>query len=951
MLTLSREDVRLGCRAADWRAALAQAAEALVQAGRVSAEYAEGLLAREAQSSTYLGNGIAIPHGTPESRRHVRSTGVRVLQFPEGVQWHDGARVNLLVTIAAQSDEHLDILRQLTHVLGRDGVAQTLAGATSADEVIATLSRAPVTAKLDAETLCLGLPVRDRLELALAAAARLRHVGCVDASFVASIAGQLPVPLGQGLWLAYGASGVKSPGLALATPQRRFQDDAGDVAGVFCLAAQGAEHRALLERLDGLLARGDGDGLAGLPAEQLLSRLSGESARAETARVRLLNAHGLHARPAKELVQVARRHSVPIRVRLLEGDAEAVSAASMTSILSLGARRGQTLVFSAEGEGAARAISELVDAVRGGLGEPVTPLEEARAQASPRVVVKAPVVAPVADEPLAAVPAAPGLAIAPAYVLRPPEFHYPERAEDAARERGRLERALDDARRQLEALVERTVGGEVAKILAIHTEMLEDPALRDAAFGAIGEGASAEAAWWRTINASARAQEALADRLLAERAADLRDVGRRVLGLLCGVEMPTPPDQPYILVADDVGPSDVARLDTAKVRGLVTARGGATSHSAILARALGIASVAGAGERVMALTSGVELIVDGELGRVIPAPSPARRQRTERRIEEQQARQKEAYARRHEEARTRDGHRVEIAANLGNTAHAADAVERGAEGVGLLRTEFIFMEHPEEPDLETQLADYREAFDALAGRPLVARTLDVGGDKPLSYWPMAEEENPFLGLRGIRLTLTRPEVMETQLRALLMAAGTRPLRIMFPMVKDIEEFRAGRAIFERVQAEVKAPDVQLGVMIEVPSCALLAPTLAKEADFFSIGTNDLTQYTLAIDRGHPQLSAQSDAIHPAVLRLIQLTVEAAHAEGRWVGVCGELGSDPLAIPVLVGLGVDELSVSARRVPLVKARVRELTLPRARELAELALRQPTAAAVREALEAV
>jgi phosphocarrier protein FPr len=313
-------------------------------------------------------------------------------------------------------------------------------------------------------------------------------------------------------------------------------------------------------------------------------------------------------------------------------------------------------------------------------------------------------------------------------------------------------------------------------------------------------------------------------------------------------------------------------------------------------------------------------------------------------MEEQEVRNREAHGRRHEEARTKDGHRVEVAANLGNTAHAADAVERGAEGVGLLRTEFVFMAQPQEPDLQTQIALYSQAMDALAGRPLVARTLDVGGDKPLPYWPMEEEENPFLGLRGIRLTLTRPEVLETQLRALLMAAGARPLRIMFPMVKDIDEFRAGRAIFQRVQAEVKATDVQLGVMIEVPSCALLAPTLAKEAHFFSIGT-------LAIDRGHPLLSAQSDAIHPAVLRLIRFTVEAAHAEGRWVGVCGELGSDPLAIPVLVGLGVDELSVSSRRVPLVKARIRELTLPQARELAELALRQPTAAAVREALEAV
>ncbi|MFL5350237.1 MAG: phosphoenolpyruvate--protein phosphotransferase [Hyalangium sp.] len=958
MLTLTREDVRLGCRAADWRGALEQAASALVEAGRVSAEYREGLFAREAQSSTYLGSGIAIPHGTLESRRYVHATGVRVLQFPEGVQWHDGSQVNLLVTIAAQSDEHLDILRQLTHVLERTGVAETLARATNADEVIAALSRELVTAKFDADTLCLDVPARDRLELALAAAARLRHVGCVDASFVAAIAGQMPVPLGQGLWLAYGATGVRTPALGLAMPKRSVKDDAGDVAAVFCLAAQGDTHRALLERLDALLARGDGAQLVNLPVEQILSRLSGESAHAKTARVQLLNAQGLHARPARELVLVARAQPVPVLVRLLEGDGEAVAVTSLIKVLGLGARHGQTLVFSAEGDGAEKAVSALADAVRGGLGEPVTPLNEVpaepvvRAVATPLVPVApvAPLAAPAADEPLTAVPAAPGLAIAPAYVLRLPEFHYSERADDAARERARLEGALAGARQQLKMIVQRTAAGEVAQIMSIHVEMLDDPALRDAAIAAIGEGASAEAGWWRAIDTAARAQEALSDPLLAGRAADLRDVGRRVLGLLCGIEMPIPPEQPYILVAEDLGPSDVARLDTAKVRGIVTARGGATAHSAILARALGIAAVVGAGERVLALASGVELIVDGDTGRVVAAPSSARRQRTERRMEEKQVLQQAAYSRRHEEARTRDGHRVEVGANIGNTAHAAEAIERGAEGIGLLRTEFVFMAHPQMPDLATQIGEYRRAFDALAGRPLVARTLDVGGDKPLAYWPMPPEDNPFLGLRGIRLTLTRPEVLETQLRALLTAAGARPLRIMFPMVKDVDEFRAGKAIFDRVQAEVKAADVQLGIMIEVPSCALLAPTLAKEAHFFSIGTNDLTQYTLAIDRDHPQLSAQSDALHPAVLQMIRLTVEAAHAEGRWVGVCGELGSDPLAIPVLVGLGVDELSVSSPRVPLVKARIRELTLPQARELAALALRQPTAPAVREALEA-
>ncbi len=950
MLTLTPEDVLLGCRATDWREAIAQAAAALVEAGSVTPEYADGLLAREAQSTTYLGNGIAIPHGTVESRRHVRATGVRVLQFPEGVRWHDGARVNLLVTIAARSDEHLDILRQLTHALDREGVAETLARATQAQEVLATLSRVPVAPKLDQETLCLGLPVRDRLELALAAAARLRHVGCVDAGFIASIAGMLPQSLGQGLWLVSGSAGVRAPALAVATPARRFHDGTGEVTGVFCLAAHGADHRSLLERIDQLLARGEGEHLAGWSAEALLAQLAGESARTETAQVRLRNPHGLHARPARELMLVARSQPVPVRVRVLEGSVESVSAVSLTQLLGLGARRGQTLVFSAEGEGAAPAVAALAEVVRGGLGEPVTPLEE-RGEPGPAPVVEPKaVLAPAENEPLPAVPAAPGLAIAPAYVMRLPRFHYEERAPDGALQRSRLERALQLAEGQLAELVQRTVGGEVAKILSIHSEMLQDPGLREAALEAIAEGRSAEAGWWSAVEGAARAQESLADRLLAERAADLRDVGRRVLGLLCGVELPVPPDQPYVLVAEDVGPSDVARLDTARVRGLVTARGGATSHSAILARALGIPAVVGAGERILALTSGVELIVDGDLGRVVAAPSQARRQSTQRRIDELEVRGREAHGQRHAEARTLDGHRVEVAANLGNTAHAADAVERGADGVGLLRTEFVFMAHPQEPDLATQIAQYGEAFTALGGRPLVARTLDVGGDKPLAYWPMEKEDNPFLGVRGIRLTLRKPEAMETQLRALLTAAGDRPVRIMFPMVKDLEEFRAGKAIFDRVQAEVKATDVQLGVMIEVPSCALLAPTLAPEVDFFSIGTNDLTQYTLAIDRGHPQLSAQSDALHPAVLQLIRLTVEAAHAQGRWVGVCGELGSDPQAIPVLVGLGVDELSVSSRRVPLVKARIREFTLARARELAQLALRQPTSAAVREVLEA-
>ncbi|MEO1854797.1 phosphoenolpyruvate--protein phosphotransferase [Chromohalobacter sp.] len=958
MLTLTSDDVLLDRHADDWRDALDQAAEALVEAGRVAPGYRDGLHAREAQSSTYLGNGIAIPHGTPESREHVKTTGVRVLQFPRGIEWHDGQRVTLLVTIAAQSDEHLDILRQLTHVLDRDGVAERLAAADSREEVIALLSRAPIEARLDADTLCLGFPARDRFELALAAAARLRQVGSVDSSFVAEVNTLEPVALGQGLWLVSSARGVVTPALGVATPEQAFVGPKGPVNAVFCLAAQGDAHRGLLERLGILLDAGDGESLADADAATLLARLSGESADADTARATVLNAHGLHARPAKQLVQVARRQRVPVKVRLLEGSGQAVSAASLTKVIGLGARRGQVLVFSAEGEGAGEALDALVAAVKDGLGEHVTPLQETPLE-SPAAEDE-PLPAPLEDDVAhPAVPASPGLAIAPVFVMRTPRFEYPERASDLDDARrgdsdaqlARLDAAIEEAAEQLRALVRTAQGGEVAEILSMHEEMLDDPELREAAHESLNTGMSAEAAWWSAIDTAARAQENLADRLLAERAADLRDVGRRVLGILCGVRLPTPPETPYVLVTDDVGPSDVARLDTSKVRGLVTARGGATSHSAILARALGIPAVVGAGERVLTLVNDTEIIVDGERGRVIPAPSAERRSRTELRLKEHEMREREAYAARHEEGRTQDGHRVEVAANLGNTAHAADAVERGAEGVGLLRTEFVFMAHPDAPDLDTQIAEYRQAIDALDGRPLVARTLDVGGDKPLPYWPLPQEDNPFLGLRGIRLALTRPEVLETQLRALLTAAGDRPLRIMFPMVKDIAEFRAAREIFDRVQAEVQAGDVQLGVMIEIPSCALLAPSLAAEVDFFSIGTNDLTQYTLAIDRGHAELSAQADGLHPAVLALIRMTVDAAHAQGKWVGVCGELASDAQAVAVLVGLGVDELSVSARQVPMVKARLRELTLATARQHAETALRQATSDAVREALEAL
>ncbi|GEN25299.1 PTS fructose transporter subunit FruI [Halomonas cupida] len=958
MLTLRADDIRLACRAGSWQQALDAAFDTLSSAGLVEQGYRQGLLDRESQSSTWLGNGIAIPHGTPASRDAVKQTGVRVLQFPEGVEWHDGNRVYVLVTIAAQSDEHLDILRSLTHVLDQQGVAERLAQADTAEAVAELLSKPVVRPRLDRETLCLGHPGEDLLELGVAGAQRLRRLGLVEADFVAGLAMQQPTPLGRGLWLYSSDQGVVTPALSLVTSSSSLQHQQQPVDAVLCLASQGQASRPLMDAILALLdEHRDVDqtpiSLRELDADTLLARLAGESVDTASCRVRVLNAHGLHARPAKVLVQKARESGLTIQLRPADGGGQPVSATSLTKVIGLGARRGQQLVLSARGEGAEQALERLAAAFEEGLGEEVEAFEESRR--SPQINDEAMEVAeaPAVDTPFTAVAASPGFAVAPIFVLRTPSFDYPQTAADAAEQHRRLAAAIAEGRVQLRALIESTAGGEVAAILSMHEEMLSDPELEQAAVEGIHEGLSAEAAWWRAIDTAACAQEQLADRLLAERAADLRDVGRRVLGVLCDVTLPAPPSSPYILVTDDIGPSDVARLDTGLVRGIMTARGGATAHSAILARALGIPAVVGAGDGVLALANGAELLLDGESGRVVVEASAERRDRFVARMESHEREAALAWESRFEPAMTADGTRIEVVANLGNTAHARDAVSRGAEGIGLLRTEFLFMAQAEMPDVEAQQALYREALDALDGRPLVARTLDVGGDKPLSYWPVPREDNPFLGLRGIRLALTRPQVLRDQFCALIKAAEGRPLRIMLPMVKDVAEFRAARQIFDEVIEELAVTAdgeaLQLGVMIEIPSSALLASTLAAEVDFFSVGTNDLTQYTLAIDRGHPQLSAQSDGLHPAVLKLIEMTVQAAHAHGKWVGVCGELASDRQAVPVLLGLGVDELSVSARQVPMVKTRLRGLTMDEARRQAQLALAQPTAEAVRSALE--
>jgi phosphocarrier protein FPr len=546
------------------------------------------------------------------------------------------------------------------------------------------------------------------------------------------------------------------------------------------------------------------------------------------------------------------------------------------------------------------------------------------------------------------------VAVGHVFHLRQDDVVPEERAADPNQERRALDAAIAAAHLQLESLQARLAAEadtEKAAIFAAHQELLEDPEVLDRAAAAIRGGASAAYAWRQAYMGQAERLLGLTSDLLAGRAADLRDVGRRVLHLLVGRDgapQEVPPDS--IVVAEDLSPSDAAALDRTRVRGFCTTMGSATSHVAILARGLGIPAVAGIDPRVLDLAPGTRVVLDGDAGTLHPAPTPAEEAAIERRRHVDERRRADELAAAAAPATTRDDHRVEVVANIGDVSEARRVAEVGGEGVGLLRTEFLFMDRHAAPDEDEQARTYESIARALGpDRILVIRTLDVGGDKPLPYLSVGAEANPFLGERGVRLTLSRPDVFRAQLRAILRASEAGRVAVMFPMIATLAEWRAARDLVEREREALGVPPIQVGIMVETAAAALLADRFAREADFLSIGTNDLTQYTLAMDRTNPRLAPQVDALHPAVLRLVERTVAGAHAHGRWVGVCGALAGDPRAIPVLVGLGVDELSVDVPVVPAVKARVRTLSLAECAATAREALDAADGAEVRAIVE--
>ena len=664
----------------------------------------------------------------------------------------------------------------------------------------------------------------------------------------------------------------------------------------------------------------------------------------ETLTLTVRNPLGLHARPAARFVQTAGGFDAEVMVTNVTTGRGPASGRSLNALATLGVGQGHEILVTARGPQAGEALAAL-----GALAD----RDFDDAPAAPPPAPPPPAVAPAGA--LAGLAAAPGTAVGAARHFRLPEAEVPtEPASDPDAEWEALRRALEEVRAEIRATrdsVAARAGEYSAAIFDAHLLFLDDEALLEPARRAIFEQHDNAAHAWHAGSESVAAEyRALDDEYLQARADDLTAVGRQVVSHIVGKTQAAAVTEPGIVVAADLAPADTAALDRELVRGIATAWGGPTAHSAILARSLGIPAAVGLGERILEVPEDTPLIVDGDAGAVYVDPTDELVLDYEQRSTERQAAARLALASAQQPATTLDRRRIEVVANVGSPADVDTAVANGAEGVGLLRTEFLFLERDLLPGEDEQYTAYEDMAERLGGRPLILRTLDVGADKPLPHLPRPAEANPFLGVRGIRLGLAEPELLETQLRAALRVAASHPLKVMFPMVTTLAEYREALSLLGRAREELerrgaKPGAMDVGIMVEVPAAALAAEAFAPEVDFFSLGTNDLTQYTTAAERGNQAVAGLADGLHPAVLRLIRGVAEAAAAHGKWVGVCGELGSDPLAVPVLVGLGVSELSVNPPAIPATKEAVRQLDAGAAAALAEEAVGLASAEEVR------
>ena len=553
---------------------------------------------------------------------------------------------------------------------------------------------------------------------------------------------------------------------------------------------------------------------------------------------------------------------------------------------------------------------------------------------------------------LQGIAASDGIAIAKVYTLTEPDLSFTKiSVEDTENEISRLEKALEVSTKEIELIKEtalKNLGEEEAQVFEAHLMVLSDPELVGQVKDAItSQKVNAEHALKEVSDMFISIFAGMEDNpYMQERAADIRDVSKRILANLLGVKIPSPATikDEVVVVAGDLTPSDTAQLNRQYVKAFVTDIGGRTSHSAIMARSLEIPAIVGTKEITSLAKDGDLIIIDGLSGDVFLNPSEDVVAEYRAKAEAFAAQQAEWEKLKDADTFTKDGHQVELAANIGTPKDLEGVIHNGAEGVGLYRTEFLYMDSHDMPTEENQFEAYKAVLEGMNGKPVVVRTMDIGGDKELPYLPLPHEMNPFLGYRAIRISLNEPEMFRTQLRALLRASVYGKLRIMFPMIATLNDFRGAKALLLEEKAKLVAEgvavsdDIQVGIMIEIPAAAVLAHQFAKEVDFFSIGTNDLIQYTMAADRMNERVSYLYQPYNPSILTLIKHVIDSAHNEGKWAGMCGEMAGDQTAVPLLVGLGLDEFSMSASSVLKTRSLISKLTLEDMKALADKAINE-------------
>lgn len=823
-LTVSPQHILLNAQVTTKDDVLGLISRNLSSLGLVNGDYREALAAREDKVSTYLINGVAIPHGVNEAKEQVIRTGVFIVQAPHGVVWNTkGDVARLIVGIAARGKDHLGLLQRLTNVVMDEKLAEQLATTTSKNDILDALNAKAQTAPEQLE------------DYAVAAEAQV------------------------------------------------------------------------------------------------------------------VDAQGMHARPASLISEQAAKYTeTNIRIR---NDQRTATAKSMASLLSMGASLGDVLIISAEGPEAEGAVQVLAEMINRGLDNEE---EQDNASYQPLAVLSA-----LTDVQcrltISGSAASPGITMAPAFRLQAGKIKYEEDAQDAKEEAKLFSTALTEAAHQLDELIanlQNTAPNEAA-ILRAQKQLLQDELVLTDSEKFIVNGKTAAWSFHQAIEKQIESLKKVENERLRARIADLIDVRDRVLALMVpAVSAIEYPQTDFILLAKNLTPSQTAGLHGLKVRGICTELGGPNSHMAILARALGIPAVVGLGDGELAnIDNGELIIVDPQASSIYVDPDEATQKQGVEWIAQWEQIRKAEGAQKHKAAETLDGRHIDVVCNIAKPEDAKLVLENGGEGVGLLRTEFLFESSSAEPSVEEQCESLKAIIEELGSRQLIVRTADIGGDKPVSWLHIPHEDNPFLGMRGIRLSFKHEDMFRRQLTAIYQTAiwqketsGSTGLHIMFPMVGRMSEWYKARDIAESVRLQLNAPQLPLGIMIEVPSAVMVAEHLAKEVDFFSIGSNDLTQYTLAIDRGHPDLCCEADSYHPALVRMIEMTVKAAQAHGKWVGVCGNAAANPNLATLLVGLGVSELSVSPANVAAVKNIIRAVRYSKLQEKAQKALQLESSEAI-------